>query len=498
MKMLGVLALLLCPLGLRAQSSFTIPVQNTSGQAITGATVTLSCQSGGCGTSIYTATSSNGNAVFSNVIVGRYTVTTSGPGIASYSYTYDVSSPNPSSLNNIIFVDGVTYPKTGAGILAAAAQVCSSTKSGRVILPSGTYLISSPGLNLTGLRGCTFEGDAFYSDVPGANVRYGTVLTFNYTGANTVGIDISDSDDLTFRNILFSCGTSAGTAPTVCFLHGRATGSHGILNNLDHCWVFGYSPWIYYNYRGEQFTAKDSLFEEIGASGVPITISEVNTAGVTSPNVTLGGGASTSIIRFSGNSSILSQATSGSPNALVYLDEGSDKIQSVYIDGYMQGAGSNNFLIKDTTGATGHLYEIQTNIQVDEASASNNSMVSIAGEADNWNLNGHVNPFNNSGGPALSFGTISSTTMNFLTNEGNSFSASSLLNVSVSTDQLGTVLMTPIASYTVGNLPSAASYAGSTVNVTNSTAIATEGQTCTGGGSVRALAFSNGTVWKCF
>ena len=57
---------------------------------------------------------------------------------------------------------------------------------------------------------------------------------------------------------------------------------------------------------------------------------------------------------------------------------------------------------------------------------------------------------------------------------------------------------TIFTSVAVGALPSAATYAGGLLTVNDSTAIATEGQTCAGGGTVRALAFSNGTVWKCF
>jgi hypothetical protein len=34
--------------------------------------------------------------------------------------------------------------------------------------------------------------------------------------------------------------------------------------------------------------------------------------------------------------------------------------------------------------------------------------------------------------------------------------------------------------------------------VSDSTTIAIEGQTCVGGSSSKALAFSNGTIWKCF
>ena len=50
----------------------------------------------------------------------------------------------------------------------------------------------------------------------------------------------------------------------------------------------------------------------------------------------------------------------------------------------------------------------------------------------------------------------------------------------------------------ISNLPPATSYPGVVFGVTNSTAIAAEGQPCVGGGSTPALAFSNGTVWKCF
>ena len=52
---------------------------------------------------------------------------------------------------------------------------------------------------------------------------------------------------------------------------------------------------------------------------------------------------------------------------------------------------------------------------------------------------------------------------------------------------------------TVSQLPAAgATNAGQMRRVTDSTAITNEGQPCIGNGSGAALAFSNGTVWKCF
>jgi len=55
-----------------------------------------------------------------------------------------------------------------------------------------------------------------------------------------------------------------------------------------------------------------------------------------------------------------------------------------------------------------------------------------------------------------------------------------------------------LGATTVGTLPPAASNAGAMFRVSDSTSISHEGQTCMPGGSHIALAFSNGSVWKCF
>ena len=51
---------------------------------------------------------------------------------------------------------------------------------------------------------------------------------------------------------------------------------------------------------------------------------------------------------------------------------------------------------------------------------------------------------------------------------------------------------------TVSGLPSAASNPYGIKWVSDSTVIGTEGQTCVGGGTTKAMAFSNGSVWSCF
>jgi hypothetical protein len=55
-----------------------------------------------------------------------------------------------------------------------------------------------------------------------------------------------------------------------------------------------------------------------------------------------------------------------------------------------------------------------------------------------------------------------------------------------------------LGATTVGALPAASSLPGAIAHVTDSTTVSAEGQTCVGGNSNTALAFSNGSVWKCF
>jgi hypothetical protein len=61
----------------------------------------------------------------------------------------------------------------------------------------------------------------------------------------------------------------------------------------------------------------------------------------------------------------------------------------------------------------------------------------------------------------------------------------------------GTGLLSPSPG-TLSSLGAASSHTGGIAVISDSTTISTEGQTCAGGGTGYALAFSTGSVWKCF
>jgi hypothetical protein len=54
------------------------------------------------------------------------------------------------------------------------------------------------------------------------------------------------------------------------------------------------------------------------------------------------------------------------------------------------------------------------------------------------------------------------------------------------------------SGFTFATLPSASANPGMMAYITDSTSIGTEGQNCAGSSTNKALAFSNGSVWKCF
>ena len=93
--------------------------------------------------------------------------------------------------------------------------------------------------------------------------------------------------------------------------------------------------------------------------------------------------------------------------------------------------------------------------------------------------------------------------------EYNYLGGQEIYSTSASMVVLGNLASTNLTTYgyqqffpgTVGSLPAAGSSLGEMRGVNDSTTIVTEGQTCVGGNSTppnHALAFSNGSVWKCF
>jgi hypothetical protein len=85
----------------------------------------------------------------------------------------------------------------------------------------------------------------------------------------------------------------------------------------------------------------------------------------------------------------------------------------------------------------------------------------------------------------------------FNTINTNGLATVGMLQVSGGTPSVGAGYLS-LGSVTVAALGPAAGHDGQLIHVTDSRPITVEGQVCVGGGSTKALAYSDGVTWKCF
>jgi hypothetical protein len=194
LKKFGAIALLLTFAAMcHAQTSFLIPVTSTAGVALSGARVTLTCsdtgnrESGCFGRGPYSAaTDANGNAHFSNVTVGNYTVTVTAGG-GTYSYSYSVTSPTPAFLSKRIYADQ-----------QAGADACRKIAAAWNQLPPGTSGI----VDATGFAGAQVCGSNPFS---GIGTKYGELWICGATFQTTASWVIPSYIKIK------SCGENIGT-----------------------------------------------------------------------------------------------------------------------------------------------------------------------------------------------------------------------------------------------------------------------------------------------
>jgi hypothetical protein len=211
--------LLLCfllPLFASAQSSFVIPVQSTSGQAISGAIVTLVCTdstSGCAGQGPFTSHSLNGNAPFTGIPSGNYTVTVAGPLIQTFSYAFTVGSTFTSAAippGSSLTLTGLNYAFSGATLPFASAYR-TIPYAGQVQASNGTapYTFSITGALPAGILAGSCSG------------RGGPVCTFagtpTTTGVTTFSVGVTDANGFTQTlsiTITVYSATSVTVAPS--------------------------------------------------------------------------------------------------------------------------------------------------------------------------------------------------------------------------------------------------------------------------------------------
>lgn len=187
--LLVIAGFLFLPIAASAQSSFIVPVITTTGTAVVGVTVTVTCATAGTcnGGGPYSAiTDANGNAQFTGVLTGTYTVTISGRAINTYSYTLSVACATCGAfVVTSSYSPTMAFPYVGGAIettfpLQLTGNVASSSISGTFVQGNDAQFIVCQ----DGIGGRTFSWPSGFLNTPTLITTPSacTAATFVYCG----------------------------------------------------------------------------------------------------------------------------------------------------------------------------------------------------------------------------------------------------------------------------------------------------------------------------
>lgn len=401
---------------------------------------------------------------------------------------------NPSSLDGIIFVDGVTYSKADIFAGANAAAVAAGSP-GQVVIPPGSY---STGTTLNCKDNLTFMAYGATITYTGAaiaikcgNIEHGGIKGMKLlgpgTGGSTVGLQVgvgsggtgiptqyNNFDDLDIRN--FNLGVKVdgyalnGTYDNT-FFHVFANA-----NNSD--WSIVPTTANYANKN--HYLASSAL----GAVGDGWKIDGSNGNDFVGVRAELSGGWGFNFVGTQVTNANTLEGVWGEANTSGDFNSGSaaNVAQTTIKGGFL--TSSPNFSMTGWNGA-GNEIDIQARRDSYIAGGNPRTQHFISTSVNTYPIlqNDHTSP------PSGIIGVLAYDVTG--SNAGHLYAGTPEFPFVARSQVL-------LNAYTVSALPSAASSTGAVAYVTDSTAVASEGQTCVGSSTNKALAFSNGTVWKCF
>jgi hypothetical protein len=481
---------------------------------------------------------SSGNANYA-MTPGTYTVSVTSAGFSGYSYQISVFSCVPGTCittggnnaftgnnthtGNQTFSGGspwfdVTGPNFGAlcngstndtAAIQAALNAASSV-AGTVFVPPGKTCNVSTALVLDGFSGVTVRGGWGVAPQAG-NVQ----STLNFTGgcSSAACLSMRSVGSINFYNIQLNF--SGATAGPMVDLSRRGLGG-------DSAFVGFHGV----TFRGPGLTVGPIVLDQntdIVAFDQFTTFSNASVF-VEGPATNASGSGFSDLTTFS-DVEMTGWGTSAIENASIdwnftrIIAESNNASSCVpflqYINGYtnMQTLSITNSLFNPGANSCANSYSLITipaasanlggftfsgNLVIPNSGSTTGTMISVGNgqsiTASNNIIQNVVTGFAFGAGNLVSLGP---NIYSGVTNVFSGIPASGQI-----TNSAGGVTaypgLTPGAGIAVAALPSAASNPGMMVYVTDSTAIVAEGQTCAGSSTNKALAFSNGTSWKCF
>lgn len=265
---------------------------------------------------------------------------------------------------------GATFSDTAWASAIAVARKTPQSSGGRVIYVHGTYKVAS--LNFASQGVADFNsGFTIYGD--GNNSSIINIVT---ASANTgIGVDCGCMAYFSFRDIQFNFGTSTANCPKVGLL--LAKGNYGGvvfsgIGNFQRCIFNAFGTYNVYDYCAENIDFNNCQFLGLSTSTIPVTLSRVNTAGITSPNFVIEiQNDSMTAVSFSGFQSTILWSGNGTAVPGVFFDIGtSTGIAGIdFGTTYCAATGATSVVFADNGGAGSVLQNISATNMISEQNA---------------------------------------------------------------------------------------------------------------------------------
>jgi hypothetical protein len=290
---------------------------------------------------------------------------------------------------------GATFSDTAwTSAIAVARKTVASPRGSASIYVNGTYKVLSLNFASQGAvdfnRGITIFGDGLDSSI--INIVPGV--------ANTgIGLDMGCAAYFCVRDIQFNFGTSAANCPKVGLLLAKGNYSGLIFSGIgvfQRCIFNAWGTYNVYDYCTENIDFQDCQFLGLTTNTIPVTLSRVNTAGITSPNFVISTfNDSMTAVNFSGFVSTISWSGNGVAAPGVFLDIGtSTGIAGIdFGTTYFPATGATSIAIADNGGVGSALQNITASNMISEQNAGSGTqqvMVISAQTVKEFNICGYT------------------------------------------------------------------------------------------------------------
>jgi hypothetical protein len=355
----------------------------------------------------------------------------------------------------------IGHDDTTAIQTAQSASYVNGFTTNALYFPAGRYLVTAP-LNFTMVSNAHIYGD-------GQDVS----TIFCSSSGQSLCVDASGGGYNQWDHLTIFSGAAVQDAPNINFLKARTTNGGAAIGDTYRNVAFkAYSPFNFYGSYNEQAAWHDVYWEADGTNTVNLTLSTYNTAGITSPFVTL--------VPSNHTYASTDFTIEGSDTAFTSNNGGGVNKPHIWLDGGFQNINMRDFYFGDSVapapavagmsligdlGVAGYVQNLKISGIIGNMLSSTALIVNLPHfNVDHVYIDGRNDPASgNSSIWQLQFNTIKNSKVAFQTNQPKMIQATFCAGTDLPGATDYTSVSCPYANFVAGNVKSTRVFIPTTV-----------------------------------